>query len=121
MNLNMLAESDLAMTIEDDVVGGATPLTLTHGNDSYSLKGIMGDIGYLLDTEGNAVAGRSVVFAYRMKSLRDGNDEMILPQKGWAVSYVDLHGCTWSLFVSRVEPDRSLGVCRLVLCMGDAA
>lgn len=121
MNLNMLAESDLAMTIEDDVVGGATPLTLTHGNDSYSLKGIMGDIGYLLDTEGNAVAGRSVVFAYRMRSLRDGNDEMILPQKGWAASYVDLHGCSWSLFVSRVEPDRSLGVCRLVLCMGDAA
>ncbi|MBR4159920.1 MAG: hypothetical protein IKT97_07720 [Spirochaetia bacterium] len=120
MNLNELAESDLALTVEDDVMGGATGLTLIHGDDFYLVNGIMGDIGYLLDTEGNAVSGRSVVFAYRMKSLRDGNDEMILPQKGWAASYEDLHRKTWKLFVSRVEPDRTLGVCRLVLCMGDA-
>ena len=76
----------------------------------------MGDIGYLLDTEGNPIAGRTVTAIFRMSDLM-ANDEYMQPGRGWKVIYTDMSGHEWILYVERFEPDRTLGVGRLILSL----
>lgn len=115
MNLYELAEKDLATTIEDAKNGSGRTLVLIDEDGSETeLVAIVGDIGYLLDSEGNPIAARSIVAAFRMSSfMKDG--DYAVPSEGWRARTRDMAGKEWTLFVTRAEPDRTIGICRLIL------
>lgn len=117
MGLRQLAEADLAATLTDKETGGAVDFTLLRPNGTgVTLQGFVGDIGYLVDTEGNPIAGRTITACFRMSDfVSDG--EYVKPASGWRVVYVDMSGHEWILFVVRFEPDRTLGVGRLILAL----
>lgn len=118
MNLRALAEKDLAVTLTDSNSGGAVEFTiLKPSGTGKTLNGFVGDIGYLLDTEGNPIAGRTVTACYRMSDYVSSEGEYIKPGRGFKVIYCDLSGHEWILYVIRFEPDRTLGVGRLILSL----
>jgi hypothetical protein len=117
MNLRQLAEQDLAVTLTDKDNGGAVSFTISKPSGTgYTVNGFVGDIGYLLDTEGNPIAGRTVTAIFRMSDLM-ANDEYMQPGRDWKVIYTDMSGHEWILYVARFEPDRTLGVGRLILSL----
>lgn len=117
MNLRQLAEQDLAVTLTDKDNGGAVSFTISKPSGTgYTVNGFVGDIGYLLDTEGNPIAGRTVTAIFRMSDLM-AKDEYMQPGRGWKVIYTDMSGHEWILYVARFEPDRTLGVGRLILSL----
>ncbi|MCR4631414.1 MAG: hypothetical protein K5786_07255 [Treponema sp.] len=117
MNLRQLAEQDLAVTLTDKDNGGAVSFTISKPSGTgYTVNGFVGDIGYLLDTEGNPIAGRTVTAIFRMSDLM-ANNEYMQPGRGWKVIYTDMSGHEWILYVARFEPDRTLGVGRLILSL----
>lgn len=117
MNLRQLAEQDLAVTLTDKDNGGAVSFTISKPSGTgYTVNGFVGDIGYLLDTEGNPIAGRTVTAIFRMSDLM-ANKEYMQPGRGWKVIYTDMSGHEWILYVARFEPDRTLGVGRLILSL----
>ena len=117
MGLRQLAEADLAVTLTDKETGGAVDFTLLRPNGTgVTLQGFVGDIGYLVDTEGNPIAGRTITACFRMIDfVSDG--AYVKPAFGWRVVYVDMSGLEWILFVVRFEPDRTLGVGRLICAL----
>lgn len=123
MNLRALAESDLSITLEDADNGGACSFTFVPPDNStepeavYSVSGFVGDIGYLMTTEGVPVAGRTVCATWRLSSMKDANENIVLPKRGWQVLYTDLFGTQWALYVTRVEPDRTVGIGRVYLSL----
>ena len=119
MNLYTLAEKDLAFTLEDSQTGGGREMILVDtGGNKTVLTGTIGDIGYLLDTEGLPVEGRTITACFIMSSLKAASgDKYITPEAGWQVCYTDMAGQAWTLFVTRAEPDRTLGICRLILSL----
>ena len=117
MNLRQLAEQDLAVTLTDKDNGGAVSFTISKPSGTgYTVNGFVGDIGYLLDTEGNPIAGRTVTAIFRMSDLM-ANNEYMQPGRDWKVIYTDMSGHEWILKVARFEPDRTLGVGRLILSL----
>ena len=118
MNLRQLAEQDLAVTLTDKDNGGAVSFTLLKPTGTgYTLSGFVGDIGYLVDTEGNPIAGRTVTAAYRLSDYTSSAGEYVKPGRGWKVIYTDLSGHEWILYVIRFEPDRTIGIGRLILSL----
>ena len=116
MNLRRLAANDTVITIEG-VDSGNAEFTLFNDNGAeWHLTGIVGDIGLMLDTEGNVIAGRTVQVVYRSNRVMSG-ETVIEPKRGWKVSYADLSGKVWHLFVSFCEPDRTLGLTRMYLVL----
>ncbi len=117
MGLRQLAEADLAVTLTDKEVGGAVSFTLLKPNGTgFTLQGFVGDIGYLVDTEGNPIAGRTITACFRMSDLTS-DGKYVKPARGWRIVYVDMSGHEWILFVARFEPDRTLGVGRLICAL----
>ena len=118
MNLRQLAEQDLAVTLTDKDNGGAVSFTLLKPTGTgYTLSGFVGDIGYLVDTEGNPIAGRTVTACYRLSDCLTSAGEYVKPGRGWKVIYTDLSGHEWILYVIRFEPDRTIGIGRLILSL----
>lgn len=118
MNLRQLAEQDLAVTLTDKDNGAAVDFTLLKPTGTgYSLSGSVGDIGYLVDTEGNPIAGRTVTACYRLSDCLTSAGEYVKPGRGWKVIYTDLSGHEWILYVIRFEPDRTIGIGRLILSL----
>ncbi len=117
MGLRQLAEQDLAITLTDTENGGACNFTLINpcGN-GFTLSGFVGDIGYLVDTEGNPVAGRTITVVYRLSDCKSAN-QYVKPGHGWRVIYTDMSEHEWILDVVRFEPDRTLGVGRLIVTL----
>lgn len=118
MGLRALAEQDLLITLGDSADGGACDFSVVEPNGTgHKVAGFVGDIGYLLDTEGNPVAGRSVVATYPMASILKDSGDYVIPGNGWHVIYSDLKNHEWILNVTRAEPDRTIGVMRLILTL----
>lgn len=118
MNLRQLAEQDLKVTLTDKDNGGAVSFTLLKPTGTgYTLSGFVGDIGYLVDTEGNPIAGRTVTACYRLSDCLTSAGEYVKPGRGWRVIYTDLSGHEWILYVIRFEPDRTIGIGRLILSL----
>lgn len=118
MNLRQLAEQDLAVTLTDKDNGAAVDFTLLKPTGTgYLLSGSVGDIGYLVDTEGNPIAGRTVTACYRLSDCLTSAGEYVKPGRGWKVIYTDLSGHEWILYVIRFEPDRTIGIGRLILSL----
>lgn len=117
MGLRQLAEADLKVTLTDKNVGGAVDFTLLQPSGTgFTLSGFVGDIGYLVDTEGNPIAGRTITACYRMSDFVS-EGEYVKPGRGWRIIYTDMSGHEWILFVVRFEPDRTLGVGRLICAL----
>lgn len=118
MNLRQLAEQDLKVTLTDKDNGGAVSFTLLKPTGTgYTLSGFVGDIGYLVDTEGNPIAGRTVTACYRLSDCLTSAGEYVKPGRGWRVIYTDLSGHEWILYIIRFEPDRTIGIGRLILSL----
>ena len=119
MNLNVLAEQDLAITLEDTENGFAREFTLidTSGN-KYTLAGIVNDIGLTFDTEGNAISGREINASFRLTKLATETREYIRPGRGWKAEIVsDETGKTYTAYVIDFKPDRRLGIGLLILSL----
>lgn len=116
MGLRELALADTAITLES-ADGGTAAFTLSNNNGhSWSITGIVGDIGFLVDTDGNAVAGRTVWASFRSDRVTiDGKARE--PERGWSFSYTDLTGKKWDLKVLYSEPDRTLGITKIYLVL----
>ena len=103
MGLRQLAEADLKVTLTDKNVGGAVDFTLLRPSGTgFTLSGFVGDIGYLVDTEGNPIAGRTITACYRMSDFVS-EGEYVKPGRGWRIIYTDMSGHEWILFVVRFE------------------
>lgn len=113
MNLRALAESDLALTLEDGAFGSATEITFIDpvGNET-KVSGWVNDIGFGYDTDGVAVSTRTVCIMWRLSSFVNQAGYIIPSKQGWQCSYKDLSGKEWVCAITRVEPDRTLGVGR---------
>lgn len=121
MNLASLAESDLKITLEDSETGGAELYTLySPKGDAYPVSGIGGDIGFLLDANGEPVQGRSIIRTCRISTVEKYETQdsgKLFPSKGWRAEIRDVNGKLWKTNVVRNEPDRALGVYRLTLSL----
>lgn len=113
MDLRQLAERDLSKTIEAD---GQEFIFTNHNGVDYTVKGIVNDIGYVLDEMGQEVASRRIVATWRLSHLiTDG--KYILPDNGWKVTYKDLLGNNVEGYITQVEPDRQLGIGKVYLSL----
>ena len=119
MNLNALAEQDLAVTLEDAVDGFAREFRLTDPNGTeYALTGIVNDTGLTFDTVGNAISGRMISISYRLSKLADADGAYIRPGRGWQARIVsDESGREYTAYVTDFRPDRRLGVGLLILSL----
>lgn len=114
--LRELAESDLAVTLENpDETGSSFIIIDTKGNE-YPITGTFGDIGYLLDNEtGLPIQGRTITAAYRIKTLAEKIP--LTPSRGWTVKTTGLDGNEYTLHVVNYEPDRTIGIGRIKLAV----
>lgn len=122
MSLRTLAESDLAVTLEDGVSGFGWPITLIAPSDlSAPLTGSSNDIAQAIDPDtGQIVSGRTASVALRIASILDAGFSE-LPRnveaagvKPWRVMFDDINGNSYMFKVRQTNPDRALG---LLVCM----
>ena len=124
MGLRADAEKDLAFILEDDIRGGAFPITVTDPAGFTSvdqLKGYTNDISQLIDPDtGQAVSGRLATVSLRISSLIAAG-YTTLPEnvpdassKPWLIEFDDINGKSYKFKVSESNPDRAIGI---VTCM----
>jgi hypothetical protein len=116
MNIRERAAAD-SKKIMEKANGAGTPFILViKERVEFTVTGIFGDIGYLLNpATGEAVQGRTVQAAYSMESLREQTP--LEPERGWRFKVLGLSGVLTELFVTRYEPDRTIGIGRITLAV----
>lgn len=116
MNVRELAAAD-AQSILNDINGAGSPFFLKPPNKpEIPLIGSYGDIGYLLNTTtGEAIEGRTIEASFSLASLFAANPAE--PKKGWGFRCFSLTGKETKLFVSKYEPDRTIGIGRIKLAV----
>lgn len=116
MDLRMLAESDLAFTLESKDSDIQEFVFTDPTGHNYSVTGHLNDIGFGYDSLGNQVATRSICIMWRLsRMMQDGH--YVEPSNGWKVSWLNLiHQLEYG-FVTRYEPDRTLGIGRVYLSL----
>ena len=116
MSLRVLAEADLALTLEaSSDFGWDIVLTNPAGLASVDLTGQSGDISQVIDPETNqAVMGRMAHVSLRNSTLI--TQFGVLPEavqdetkKPWLVTFKDLAAIEYKFKVVEVNPDRTLG------------
>lgn len=113
MNLRVLAEKDLAMTLEN--FGEGVEITFTDLKDEFhKVHGRVGDIGYSYDAEGNQISARTVQATWRLSSMME-DGKYLIPGRGWSCEWKDISGKSWTAWVVKCDPDRTLGVGRIWL------
>lgn len=113
MNLQQLAESDLAITLEAmDVAGGCNLIFTTPDGINFEGFGVVNDIGFGFDSLGNQIATRSICAMWRMSSFMS-EGKYIEPSNGWKLTWENLLGEPETGYVTRFEPDRTLGIGRV--------
>lgn len=122
MNLRLLAERDLAVTLEDSVHGFGWDVTLTDPlGVSANLTGQSHDIGLVIDADtGVPVSGRSCAFVLRTSSISAAGLQVPngVPDEGqrpWTAAFTDINGSAFTFKVLDAEVDRVLGTVTLVL------
>jgi hypothetical protein len=124
MSLRLTAESDLAVILEDDVMGFGWPITLTDpAGNAVSLTGFSDDIAQVIDPDtGQLVSGRLASAALRLSSIYTAFPSSGLPRgiadtgsKPWLVTFDDINGNSYNFKISKSNPDRALGVLTLIL------
>lgn len=116
MNLRERAALD-AKHILGDIDGAGTEFILISKEKiEYPVAGSYGDIGYLLNlATGEAIEGRTIEAAFSLASLAERTESE--PQRGWGFRCIDLSGKAVNLFVTRYEPDKTIGVGRIKLAV----
>ncbi len=122
MGLRADAEKDLAFILEDDITGGAFPITVTNPAGLVKpLKGYTNDISQLIDPDtGQAVSGRLATVSLRISSLIAAG-YTTLPEnvpdasiKPWLIAFDDINGSSYTFKVNESNPDRAIGI---ITCM----
>jgi hypothetical protein len=117
MSLRLTAESDLAVILEDDVMGFGWPITLTDpAGNAVSLTGFSDDIAQVIDPDtGQLVSGRLASAALRLSSIYTAFPSSGLPRgiadtgsKPWLVTFDDINGNSYNFKISKSNPDRAL-------------
>jgi hypothetical protein len=116
MGIREEAAADLSFILSD-VDGPASSFVLiAPDGPEYPVAGIIGDIGFLLDQNtGVAIQGRTIEASYATRGLREQTERE--PERGWRCKSWDLTGEEYTLFVTRYEPDRTVGVARIKLAV----
>ena len=118
VNLRVLAEADLAFTLEDGVTGFGWPVTLTAPTgEAYNVTAQSNDIGQMVDPQtGMMVSGRKATAVVRISTLI-AKGATVLPrgvasraEKPWLVAF---SGNTFK--VTYADPDATLGVLSMQL------
>jgi len=121
-NMRTVAESDLAITLEDAVNGFGWPIAVTDPDgNTANVNGQSGDIAELIDPDtGQAVSGRLAHVAIRISSLAAAG--LGIPvgvaessRKPWLFDFTDINGHDFTLEVRRSLPDRTLGIVTCIL------
>ncbi len=115
MNLRELAHNDAANIFEGEQAGNTLCDVSAPDGTKWQVLMLLSDIGYMTDGEGNPVAGRSCWATYIGDRIKDENLKVLTPQRGWKVEWTDLEGCRQKMFVSYVEPDKTIALKRLYL------
>lgn len=124
MSLRLTAESDLAVILEDDVMGFGWPITLTDpAGTAVNLTGFSNDISQVIDPDtGQLVSGRLASAALRLSSIYAAFPGSGLPRgiadtgsKPWLVTFDDINGNSYNFKISKSNPDRALGILTLIL------
>jgi len=118
MGLREVAENDLNFTLEDGAFGFGWPITVTDPDGlSAQVYGQHSDIAFQIDPNtGEAVSGRVIEIAIRMKSLTDAGftsfpvNQSDTSKKPWIFDVDDINGVSHKLTVKQSNPDRMLGV-----------
>lgn len=127
MNIRMLAEQDLAVTLEDANAFG-WPVTLTDPDGftgSSNLTAQASDIGQMIDPDtGVPVSGRQAAAVLRISSVFAAG--FILPVgiadsagKPWLITFDDINGTEYTFKIEASDPDRTLGTVSLMLGVWD--
>lgn len=114
MNLNEIAESDLEITLEDNLTGfGVSLVFYTSFGLPKTIVCNTTDISYFIDPEtGQGVESRTVEITGRITTF-ESND--VSPAKGSIVKYYDTAGIEYKSCVQHIMPDRKLGVYKMIL------
>lgn len=115
MNVRERAAHD-AKSILNDLGCAGTSFFLTSNTTGkeYQVAGSYGDIGYMINAStGQAVEGRTIEASFSLLSLAEKTEEE--PQRGWEFRCIDISGKTIKLFITKFEPDRTIGVGRVQL------
>jgi hypothetical protein len=112
MGIREEADSDLA-EIFGDTDGAGTPYTLIDKDEAeFPVAGTFGDVGYLLNPDtGIPIVGRTITASYRIKALLEKTEKV--PGEGWKVKVIDLNGIEQTFYVTKYEPDRTIGLARI--------
>jgi len=122
VNLRLLAEQDLALTLEDSGAGFGWDVTVTDpAGVSVSLTGQSHDVGLTIDVDtGLPVSGRSCAVTLRISTIVSAGiavpvgkpDQSVRP---YLVMFNDINGTPYTFKVVDSIPDRVLGIVTLVL------
>lgn len=123
MNLRTLAESDLAITMEDSINGFGWPVTLTDPDGvSVNATATSNDISLMIDpSTGQFVTGSQATASLRISTLFAAGittlpyGEQSKSKKPWLIAFNDINGRPYTFRVFSGEQDRTLGVLVLLL------
>ena len=123
MNIRMLAEADLAITLEDSATGFGWPVKLTDpaGVEYLNLTAQADDISQIVDPDtGTVVSGRKAAATLRQSTLKARGIGEIkgvadTTRKPWLATFDDIGGTAYTFKVEYADPDRTLGTITLVL------
>ena len=108
MTVRERAATDAKKILENSG-GASTKATIHFKNQSVTVYGDISDIDQLLEKKEGMIQAREAYFSYSASAIP------ALPEKGYKVDFVELSGRPLTLYVSRVECDRTIGICRLAL------
>lgn len=114
MNLNEIAESDLEITLEDNITGfGVSLIFYTNFGLPKNIICETTDISYFIDPEtGHGVSSRTVEIVGRITTFESNN---VSPAKGSIVKYYDTKEIEYKSCIKQIMPDRKLGIYKIIL------
>lgn len=116
MGLRELARRDALHTIEGTQAGNTVFSLSDNNGHSWEITGLVGDIGFAFDTEGNRVVGRTVFASFLASRVKIDN-KTVSPAHGWKIAYTDINGERQEGSVLFSEPDRTIGITRVYLSL----
>ena len=112
-NVRDLAAADARAIIEAEN-GAGSPIILINKKMEYPVMGTYSDIGSLVNPiTGEAVQSRAIEAAIPMETIMALAGEA--PTRKWKARITEADGKPATLFVNRVEADRTVGLFRLTL------
>jgi hypothetical protein len=113
MNVQELAERDLALILENKNASGSPFVLIDPSGNEYPLTGDLGDVSLLTESAvGETFRSRTITAVCRIKTLSEKTP--LVPERGWQAR-IALNGNAVSLYVQGNDPDRTLGLYNLTM------